>query len=105
MVEEFINDINFHGRAARTAPGPFKGVSQFFVETTLRAIFEEHPAKRRQQAWRELGIQGGELRAQRQLEDLLHIRYRLRAVEPLMQGLGSQHGVRVALPEQVTEPS
>ena len=75
------------------------------VETTLRAIFEEHPAKRRPSSWRALGIQGVELRAQRQVEDLLPLRHSLWAVEPLMQGLGGQHGVRVALPEQVTEPS
>ena len=52
-------------------PDPLKASASFSRTPALRAIFEEHPAKRRQQAWRELGIQGGELRAPRQLEDLL----------------------------------
>jgi hypothetical protein len=105
MVEEVIHDVHCHGRAAGIATGPLKGVSPFVVETTGLAIFEAHPAKRRQYSWRELGIQGFERRAQRQWEDLLQIRHSLRAVEPLMQGLWGQHGGRVALPAHVTEPS
>ena len=45
MSEQLIDHIDFHGGAAGTATRPFKGVGQFFVEATLRAIFEEDAAK------------------------------------------------------------
>ncbi|MGE3541292.1 MAG: hypothetical protein AB7N91_28140 [Candidatus Tectimicrobiota bacterium] len=105
MVEECIHNIHVHARAAGTAPGPCKGVGQCVVATPWRPLFEAHPAKRCQYSGRTLGIQGCARRAQRQLDDLLPIRHRLRAVESLMQGVCGQHGVRVALPEQGTAPS
>jgi hypothetical protein len=72
-----IEHSDFHGGAACTAPGSLKGVGQFGVEAPLRALFENHPAKRRQQPGGKLGLRGFELLAPRQLQDCRQIRYRL----------------------------
>jgi hypothetical protein len=82
-----------------------KGVGQFGVEAPLRALFENHPAKRRQQPGGKLGLRGFELLAPRQLQDCRQIRYRLWGIETLMQGLWRHRGLGVALPEDVTQPS
>ena len=104
-MRHIIDHINLDNGRAGTAARAFKRLGQFFVEATLRAIFEEDAAKGRQHSRRELGIQGVELLTERQLEDLLHIRHGLRGVQPLMQSLRRHHCLGVMLPEDVTEPS
>ena len=105
MVEQLINHVDLHGGTARTAPRPFKGLGQFFVETTLRAIFQEDPPKGRQEGRGKLRIEGVKLLAQRQLQDLLHIRHGLRGIDALLEGLGCHGGLRMWLLEKIAQPA
>ena len=59
-VEPLIDDIALHGGAAGTAPRPFQGVRQFFMQAALSTIFETHAATGRQQGGGQLGIEGFE---------------------------------------------
>jgi hypothetical protein len=66
-----IDQIDFHRGGAPTPSRPFQVLSEFFMEATLRAIFEKDPAKRRQQSRWELDAHGLEIRAEGQLQHVV----------------------------------
>jgi len=69
--EQRIDASDLHRRAAGTPPGPLKRLGSFCVEPTWRTVCEEDASTGRQSGGRQRGIEGRELFAQRQLQDLL----------------------------------
>jgi hypothetical protein len=104
MAEQRINDLDLHRGTAGTPSRSLKGFGPVFVEATLRAIFQEHPPKRREGGGGELRLEGWQLFAQRQLEDVPQIGDGLRGDHALLEGLGCHGCVRLALLEDITEP-
>jgi hypothetical protein len=70
-VRIVVDQIDLHRGGAPTPSSPFKGLGEFLMQATLRAIFEEDPAERRQQGRRELCAHGFEILAQRQLQHVV----------------------------------
>ena len=63
QVRVVIDQIDFYGRGARTASRPFKVLSEFGMQATLRAVFEQDPTERRQEGRRELCTHSREILA------------------------------------------
>ena len=74
------------------------------MQATLGTIFEQDPPERRQEGRRQLGAHDREILTERQLQHFVHIRAGLRGEDALVQRLWGHGRLRMALPEQITEP-
>jgi hypothetical protein len=99
-----IDQIDFHRGDAPTPSRPLKVLREFFMQATLRALFETDPAKRRQQGRWAVDAHGLAIRAESQRQHVVSIRVGVRAEEALVERVRGYDGLGIVLPEKVAEP-